>query len=43
MINGLLAIVLNITLSITLSKFIGVVGVALATKRINVVCYSLAS
>lgn len=32
MINGLLAIVLNITLSITLSKFIGVVGVALATS-----------
>ena len=31
-INGLLAIVLNITLSITLSKFIGVVGVALATS-----------
>ncbi len=32
MINGMLAVVLNITLSITLSKFIGVVGVALATS-----------
>ena len=32
MINGMLAIVLNIALSITLSKFIGVAGVALATS-----------
>ena len=32
MINGMLAIVLNIILSITLSKFIGVAGVALATS-----------
>ena len=32
MVNGVLAIVLNITLSITLSNFIGVAGVALVTS-----------
>ena len=32
MINGLLAIALNVMLSITLSKFIGVAGIALATS-----------